>query len=46
MPEEDNGEGEKAPVTEKEEKENPGKNIMDEILGKNKKEDKPKRKFL
>ncbi len=45
---EDNGEGDKAPVTQKEqpkeEKENPGKGIMDEILGKDKKGDKPPRK--
>ena len=44
-----NGEGEKAPVTEKEPKEekNPGKSIMDEILGKDKKGDKsPRKSFL
>ena len=47
MPEqtEDNGNGEKAPVTEeKQEKENPGKKVMDEILGRDKKGNKPPRK--
>ena len=44
----DNGEGDKAPVVEeKQEKENPGKKVMDEILGRDKKDSKPiKRSFL